>query len=250
MTRTALSPAPTAEPVLEPDPTLGAPVLDQPVWTSLIGTHRRLAERHHRAARYHPDVAGFVALSDPDDTAAWADLAALVGPGVTVALSGVSVPPPPGWRLGEDLPGVQMVDVALDKRPDPEAVRLTRDDLPEILDLVERTRPGPFRTGTIELGTYLGIRRDGRLVAMAGERLHPPGWTEISAVCTDPAFRGQGLASRLVSAVGAGIAARGERALLHAWAGNVNAIRLYEGLGFRLRRTTRFGQYTTPVDQP
>lgn len=244
MTRTLRSPGVA----LTADPTLGDPVLDQPVWTSLTGAHRPLAERHHRAARYHPDVAGFVALSDPDDPAAWADLAALVGPGVTVALSGVTVPPPPGWTVGEDLPGVQMVDVSLDKRPDPEAVRLTRDDIPDILDLVERTRPGPFRPGTIELGTYLGIRRDGRLVAMAGERLHPPGWTEISAVCTDPDHRGQGLATRLVSAVGAGIAARGERALLHAWAGNVGAIRLYEQLGFRLRRTTRFGQYTTPVD--
>lgn len=235
---------------LTPDPTLGGPVLDQPVWTSLLGAHRRLAERHHRAARYHPDVAGFAALSDPTDPAAWADLAALVGPGVAVALSGVTVAPPPGWQVGEDLPGVQMVDVSLDKRPDPEAVRLTRDDVPEMLDLVERTRPGPFRPGTIELGTYLSIRRGGRLVAMAGERLHPPGWTEISAVCTDPDHRGHGLATRLVSAIGAGIAARGERALLHAWAGNVSAIRLYEAIGFRLRRTTRFGQYTTPVDLP
>ncbi|TKV60849.1 GNAT family N-acetyltransferase [Nakamurella flava] len=233
---------------LPADPTLGDPVLDQPVWASLLGVHGRLAERHRRAARYHPDVAGFVALSDPDDPAAWADLAALVGPGVTVALSGVTAPPPPGWRIGEDLPGVQMVDVSVDKRPDPEAIRLTREDVPEILDLVDRTRPGPFRPGTIELGTYLGIRRGGRLVAMAGERLHPPGWTEISAVCTDPGYRGQGLATRLVSAVGAGIAARGERALLHAWAGNVSAIRLYESLGFRLRRTTRFAQYTTPED--
>lgn len=235
---------------LQADPTLGGPVLDQPVWTSLLGAHRRLAERHHRAARYHPDVAGFVALSDPTDPAAWSDLAALVGPGVTVALSGVTVAPPSGWSIGEDLPGVQMVDVSLDKRPDPEAVRLTRDDVPEMLDLVERTRPGPFRLRTIELGTYLGIRRGGRLVAMAGERLHPPGWTEISAVCTDPDHRGQGLATRLVSAVGAGTAARGERALLHAWAGNVGAIRLYEALGFRLRRTTRFAQFTTPVDLP
>lgn len=241
---------PTTVSDLESDPTVGAPVLDNPVWASLTGEHRRLAERHHRAARYHPDVAGFVALSDPADPGAWADLAALVGPGVTVALSGVRVTPPPGWTIGADLPGVQMVDVSLRKRPDPEAMRLTRDDVPEILDLVERTRPGPFRPGTIELGTYLGIRHQGRLVAMAGERLHPPGWTEISAVCTDPEFRGRGLAGRLVSAVGAGIAARGEQALLHAWAGNVGAIRLYSALGFRLRRTTRFGQYTTPIDQP
>jgi predicted GNAT family acetyltransferase len=109
-----------------------------------------------------------------------------------------------------------------------------------MLALVERTKPGPFRARTIELGTYLGIRRDGALVAMAGERLHPPGWTEISAVCTDPAFRGQGLATRLVLAVAAGIRARGDVPFLHAAATNTNAIRLYESLGFRLRQQRRF----------
>ncbi len=90
------------------------------------------------------------------------------------------------------------------------------------------------------MGTYLGIRRDGELVAMAGERLHPPGWTEISAVCTYERFRGRGLGTRLVLAVAAGIRERGETPLLHAAASNVNAIRLYESLGFALRRHTRF----------
>ena len=92
-------------------------------------------------------------------------------------------------------------------------------DVPEMLDLVERTQPGPFLARTVELGTYLGIRRDGRLVAMAGERLHPPGFTEISAVCTDAAYRGQGLATRLVRAVAAGIRRRGRDAV-HARRGH------------------------------
>jgi predicted GNAT family acetyltransferase len=90
------------------------------------------------------------------------------------------------------------------------------------------------------LGTYLGIRRNGVLVAMAGERLHPPGWTEISAVCTDAAHRGQGLAGRLMQAVAAGIVERGERPFLHALASNTNAVRLYAALGFELRRTITF----------
>ena len=81
---------------------------------------------------------------------------------------------------------------------------------------------------------------------MAGERLHPPGWTEISAVCTDPAYRGQGLATRLVSAVAAGIADRGDRVLLHALATNTPAIDLYLSRGFRLRRYTEFRSVTTP----
>ncbi|WP_408996793.1 GNAT family N-acetyltransferase, partial [Streptomyces scabiei] len=122
-------------------------------------------------------------------------------------------------------------------------------DVPEILDLVARTAPGPFLKRTVELGTCLGIRDRGRLIAMAGERsemgvppaggwgrIHPPGWTEISAVCTDPHHRGRGLATRLVRAVAAGIRDRGETPFLHAAADNVTAIRLYESIGFTLRR--------------
>ena len=136
------------------------------------------------------------------------------------------------------LDGVQLVDDGLAAAPDPEAVRLGPADVPEMLDLVERTRPGPFLPRTVELGTYLGIRRNGALIAMAGERLHPPGWTEISAVCTDPDFRGEGLATRLILAVAHGIRERGETPFLHTAASNTNAIRLYESLGFRLRRRT------------
>jgi predicted GNAT family acetyltransferase len=109
-----------------------------------------------------------------------------------------------------------------------------------MLDLVARTRPGPFLPHTIELGGYLGIRRSGALVAMAGERLLPPDWSEISAVCTDPAFRGQGLATRLTLAVANAITDRGDMPFLHAAADNISAIRLYESLGFRLRRQATF----------
>jgi predicted GNAT family acetyltransferase len=99
----------------------------------------------------------------------------------------------------------------------------------------------------VELGTYLGFRRRGALVAMAGERLHPPGWTEISAVCTDPAHRGEGLATRLVHALVAGIRARGESPFLHAAASNVRAIRLYQDLGFRLRMPIPFVGIRVPT---
>jgi GNAT superfamily N-acetyltransferase len=136
----------------------------------------------------------------------------------------------------------------LEVAPDPEAVPLGRVDVPEMLDLTARTEPGPFLPRTYELGTYLGIRRRGRLVALAGERLHPDGWTEISAVCTDEAWRGQGLATRLIRAVGAGIRARGDIPFLHAVATNP-AIGLYEQLGFRLRKTTAFAAARVPEAQ-
>ena len=133
-----------------------------------------------------------------------------------------------------------MVDTALHAEHAPEAVRLGPADVDDVMDLIARTRPGPFLPKTLELGTYLGIREDGRLIAMAGERVQPPGWTEISAVCTDPDHRGRGLATRLVSAVAAGIKERGDTPLLHAAASNTNALRLYESIGFSLRRRTLF----------
>ncbi|MEV6505042.1 GNAT family N-acetyltransferase [Streptomyces sp. NPDC051642] len=214
-------------------------VLDNPAWAALTGPHAHFAERVGRAARYPVDVAGFNAITDNDDPRAWADLATLVGPGGTAAVRGVSEPPD-GWEIVRSGQGVQLVDTGLRAEPDPEAVRLGPDDVPEILDLVARTEPGPYLPRTVELGTYLGIRQEGRLIALAGERLHPPGWTEISAVCTDPDHRGRGLATRLVRAVAAGIKERGEHPFLHAAANNSNAIRLYESIGFTLRARTVF----------
>ncbi|MFD2415448.1 GNAT family N-acetyltransferase [Amycolatopsis pigmentata] len=221
-------------------------VLDNAAWAALTGPHARFAERHGQAVRYAVDVAPFLAVSPEADERVWADVAALAGPGATVSVGG-GLAPPPGWELVDRVPGVQMVDAGVVAAPDPEAVRLTAADVPEMLALVERTKPGPFRRRTVEMGTYLGIRRGGVLIAMAGERLHPPGWTEISAVCTDAAFRGQGLATRLVLAVAAGIRERGKIPFLHAAAANTNAIRLYESLGFRLRQRPAFTAFRVPA---
>nr|WP_246619413.1 GNAT family N-acetyltransferase [Streptomyces corallincola] len=215
-------------------------VLDRPALAALTGPHARFAERRGRVLRYPPDVTPWQALPEQPDADDWADAVVLAGPGAEVPLLGFHGEVPDGWDITFRVEGVQLVDDGLVTAPDPEAVPLGPADVPEILDLVARTQPGPFLPRTIELGTYLGIRRDGALIAMAGERLHPPGWTEISAVCTDPAHRGEGLASRLVLAVAHGIRERGETPFLHTGAGNTHAIRLYEALGFRLRRKTVF----------
>jgi ribosomal protein S18 acetylase RimI-like enzyme len=228
-----------------PEPT-GGHVLDHPARAALTGPHARFAERYGRILRYPVDVTPWLALPEEPDERDWADLAALAGPGTEVPLLGFRGRVPDDWEVTFRMPGVQYVDAGLAAAPDPEAVRLGPADVPEMLDLVARTRPGPFLPRTIELGTYLGIRRGGALVAMAGERLHPPGWTEISAVCTDPSVRGEGLASRLILAVAHGIRERGETPFLHTGADNTHAIRLYESLGFRLRRTTAFLSARTP----
>jgi ribosomal protein S18 acetylase RimI-like enzyme len=221
-------------------PPISGHVLDHPALASLTGPHAAFAERRGRVLRYPVDVSPWLALPEDPDAADWADLAALAGTGAQIPLLGFRGRVPEDWEITSHMEGVQLVDGGLAAAPDPEAVRLGPGDVLEMLGLVARTRPGPFLPRTIEMGTYLGIRREGTLVAMAGERLHPPGWTEISAVCTDPAFRGEGLASRLIRAVAHGIRARGDRPFLHTGAANTNAVRLYESLGFTLRCRTAF----------
>lgn len=165
-------------------------VLDNPVWAALRGPHARFAVTAAagaapRAVRYPSDVTPFAAVADPADPRSWADLAALAGPGAVTGISG-ALTVPEGWDTVASIPGVQLVDTSLRAEAEPEAVRLGPADVPEILGLIALAQPGPFLPRTVELGRYLGIRRQGRLVAMAGERLRPPGWTEISAVCTHP----------------------------------------------------------------
>ena len=144
---------------------------------------------------------------------------------------------PPGLVTIKAAKGVQMVTTrrAAGERVREDIVRLTDADAPEMLALARLTEPGPFLSRTHQMGTFVGIRIDGRLAAMAGERFRFPGHTEVSGVCTHPDFRGRGLARRLSAAVAAGIEARGERPFLHAWKTNRAAIALYESLGFEIR---------------
>lgn len=225
---------------------IGTTPLSNPALAALSGPQAHLAERRGSAMRYPSSMSPIAALPTDPSPPDWANARDLVGPGGSLFLPVVEVDAPSGWTTTMSLPGVQMVDDGLDAMPDDEAVILTSDDVPEMLDLVRRTKPGPFAQRTVELGTYLGIRRDGRLVAMGGERMRPPGWTEISAVCTDPAYRGHGLAARIVRALGHGIRARGDTPFLHADGTNVNAIRLYESLGFVLAAQVMFTVLLAP----
>ncbi|WP_027346910.1 GNAT family N-acetyltransferase [Hamadaea tsunoensis] len=225
----------------------GVHLLDQAAWASLTGPHAHFAEGTGRALRYPADVSPIMAVPPVQDEQVWADLHRLAGPGALVLLAGDLSERPDGWGSEFEGDGLQLVATdALRSRPSDEVVTLGAADVPQMLDLVARTRPGPFEAKTYQLGTYLGVRRDGVLVAMAGERLHPPGWTEISAVCTDPAHRGRGLATTLVRAVAHNIRQRGEIPFMHASADNVNAVRLYRSIGFEIRRQVRFSALRSP----
>ncbi|MEU9216114.1 GNAT family N-acetyltransferase [Streptomyces sp. NPDC048376] len=227
-------------------------VLDDPVGQSLGGWHAHLARRLGGSATYLPGVATFSSVSPGPGAKDWADLAELLGPGAFADMFSCPALPPSDWEPVFSLEGRQMIWPG-DGLPEPpgsgadaRVVELDADSVPEMLDLVARTEPGPFWPRTRELGTYLGLRVDGTLVAMAGERLRPPGWTEISAVCTAPEARGQGHAARLVGALAARILDRGERPFLHVAETNAGAIALYERLGFKTRRQVIFRGFRTP----
>lgn len=229
-------------------PHADATVLDNAPWHALTGPHASFAIGDDLVRRYPDEVAPFVAVRTWDDPRIWPALVELVGTGTEIGLSGYDGEFPDGWEVIGEGEGVQLVETeALQPRPDPEAILLGADDVADMLAIVERNQPGPFRPRTHELGRYVGIRRQGRLIAMAGERLHPEGWTEISAVAVDADHRRQGLASRLVLDIAFHIQERGDRALLHAAASNVGAIAAYERLGFALRRRNRFAAVRTPA---
>jgi ribosomal protein S18 acetylase RimI-like enzyme len=212
-------------------------VLENPAYAALCGPHARFARVSGRVRRYEEDVAPFLALPSSPSTEDWRDAAALLAPATPVAIRGDGADLPDGWRVLQTFELVQMVGERVTGADCSEATLLGPADVPEMLELVAQTEPGPFLSRTIELGDYLGIRRDGALAAMAGERFRPDGWTEVSAICTAPEYRGQGLASKLVGALVANIERRSEGVFLHALDTNVTAIRLYEQLGFRVSRT-------------
>jgi predicted GNAT family acetyltransferase len=211
--------------------------LDRPVWASLTSHHASLSEGNALARRFARDVNLFASSRD-ETPAALAALAELVRPGETVFVLQVpEVMIPSGLIEVKAARGVQMVassgTSAITDRGDIRT--LTDADGPEMLALARLTEPGPFLGRTHAMGTFLGIWIEGRLAAMAGERMRFPGYTEVSGVCTHPDFRGRGLARRLSAAVLADIEARGDQAFLHAWKSNRPAIALYESLGFELR---------------
>jgi ribosomal protein S18 acetylase RimI-like enzyme len=219
-------------------------LLADPVWHALGGPLARFARAADlgsgAARRFEPAVAGFAALSPARSAEDWDALASIVEPGEIVFLFPLTGDVPDGWKDEGSIPCHLM---AVDAEPAPSAAAspavridvLGDDDADAMADLVARTAPGPWAPRTRELGTYIGVHEDGALVAMAGERFQPPGWSEVSAVCTDPSARGRGLAARLTTEMTRRIRERGDTPFLHVAQVNESAIRVYERLGFRTR---------------
>ncbi|MGA0601377.1 GNAT family N-acetyltransferase [Caulobacter sp. KR2-114] len=219
--------------------------LDEPVWSALTGRQASLAIVRGGARRYDPAYGVFAAVGDRSQ-ASLAALGALVAEGDVALLEADPPTDAPGVAVASQDPGVQMVAERLTAGPAPDAAILPLGDAdgPEMLALATLTRPGPFFARTHQLGDFFGVRVDGALVAMAGERMKPDGFTEVSGVCTHPDHRGRGHAAALMRLVAGRILDRGETPFLHAYANNHGAIGLYETLGFRLRRTVLMTRLT------
>lgn len=209
--------------------------LDNPIWFALTTEHRLLARSHGLARRYPPDVSPLAALLHPTIDA-FADLQRLVSPGEHVALFTASPLDVLGdWQVERSRWIDQMICEASLGPPPVAPLPLGTTDVPEMLELTAATEPGPFLPQTIQMGSYFGIRAsDGRLVAMAGERLQSTAFVEISAVCTHPEFRGRGYARALVTFLAAQILAAGKTPFLHVKSENGAKV-VYQKIGFRLR---------------
>lgn len=218
-------------------------LLDDAIDASLRTAHESFALRSGEAVRYRDDIAPFAALPPAATDVDWASLRQVVGSSTVVLFMDPGFEPPAGWERVARLRLAQMTDDDVDLEAHRSAGRsraLTPADVPEMLRLTAATEPGPFLKGTIEFGGYRGIFDGDELVAMAGRRMNPPGWTEISAVCTDPRYRGRGYAREILLEVLRGIRDEGNRGFLHVSEGNP-ARALYESLGFVARRDFEVG---------
>jgi len=215
--------------------------LDNVIWQALTTRQTEFAEVVGRARRFVPEVTSLTAFAEPDEEG-YSSLGGLVGAGGTAA---ILLDDPyrerEGWKAVGGAPLLEMVcekGGATPANPElslPQITELGPQDSPEMVKLAALTKPGPFGSRTHELGTYLGIRSDGKLVAMAGERLKVPGYTEISAVCTRPEHTGKGYAQVLMTELMRRIRSRGETPFLHVRENNVRAVQIYERLGFQVR---------------
>jgi len=236
--------------------------LDNPIWHSLLGPLHRFGESHGDTRWFPSSVAPFIAVPTAD-TRPDLDAAAARGWRDPAYFFGV-IPHtlPVGWHFASTSNVLQLLppsDPPEDLRADAgEEIReLGEADRPAMLALTRIAFPAFFRERTAELGQYLGIFQEGRLIAMAGERMALAGWQEISGVCTHPDFAGRGSARRLMRALLARHRRRGVASFLHVSEENHHARRLYQSMGYILRaslpmskveRTTSADAYS-PIDR-
>ena len=237
-------------------------MLDNPAWSALTTTQASFAQGTDLAKRYTKGILPFIACKTdrqgiPAD--ALEELDPFIEPGESFYFIGRLPVLPRGWTHESELPCAQMILSGPIPTPTgtPAIEPLGASNAEEMFDLVHRVQPGYYNLETHLLGSYFGIRQQGRLVAIAGERMRlatsrgqmrhpapdtPPrtGYSELSAICTDPAYTGRGYAHSLIAYLSQMHARAGVISYLHVALTNKRAIRLYEHLGFRHRREISF----------
>jgi GNAT superfamily N-acetyltransferase len=211
--------------------------LDRPIWSALTTRQQALAEGGALARRYPRAIAPFADMTDmsPESFAALGAL--MSGSDIAVLFTPDPVTPPAGFKILLAESGEQMIGTPAESAiSGVDIVPLGADDVAAMMALTELTKPGPFTLRTHELGTFLGIRVGGQLVAMAGERMKPANYTEITAVCVHPDHRGRGYGQVVLGAIASQITARGEIPFLHVFSKNDSAIALYRRQGMEIRR--------------
>ncbi len=208
--------------------------LDNPVWSCLATRHAHFAQGGPHALRYPVDYSplGGIPATASCGVAA---LQALVEVGDDIAVTGPQVPDlPANWQTLHRIHIVQMIRRETTPLPEGDApvTALTSADVGDMLALVELTHPGPFRSRTIELGDFVGVRQDGQLLGMAGERMWIGDHREVSGVCTHPDAQGRGIARALMGRVINRMLRAGQTPFLHVESGNERAIATYHALGF------------------
>ena len=222
-------------------------LLDRPMWSCLATRHLGFSVGLEHARRYRAGLFPFVAApgEDEESLAAMADLFERGEQLVTMQKLEPVVPA--NLEVVTRAPAVQMLAAApMPVFEDERIIPLTEADSGEMMALATLTRPGPFTLRALELGRFWGVKVDGRLAAMAGERLVQPGFAELSGVCTHPDFQGKGLGRLMSRYVSGQIAASGDTPYLHCYATNSNAIALYRSIGFELRSEMHVAMMAKP----
>lgn len=211
--------------------------LDHPVWTALTTRQQALAEGGDHARRYPIAIAPFADMAEISPRGFASLGAMMLGSEIAVLFTPDPVAAPAEFKVLLAEPGEQMIGTPAEvPAGDVDILTLGVADVPDMMALTELTKPGPFSARAHELGTFLGIRIDGQLVAMAGERMKPADYTEITAVCVHPEHRGRSYGQILLSAVSRQILARGEIPFLHLFTSNTSALALYRRQGMEIRR--------------
>lgn len=218
-------------------------VLDNPAWNALNSEHAGFAMGSARAKRYRPGTVPFVACRNPQAEGI-VELMPWMAAGETFFAIGVLPPLPQHWQLEHELPCAQMLLKKIQppsKKHEPVTIELLgENDADDMYTLINLVQPGYYNKDTHQLGTYYGIRQNGVLAAMAGERMRTTGFSELSAIATHPDYTGRGYAQRLIEHLCHAHAAKGIASYLHVALTNERALRLYEHMGFETRREISF----------